>query len=169
MKKNKPRFISAISDSMLPPLGKVTANFAVLELMLSSLIGALVFVGMRFDQRVGDIITAGLNFNNKIDLFSSLFQHKFPQKKPFDELKSINKRLAVINKKRNQLIHSTWGASEGNDSNTIMKKSARRKSGLEFQSETIKVADIYEIAAEIGILAYDLQMFRRKEIDQMKI
>ncbi len=125
----------AIDKQLLAPLGEVAANFSMLDSILSSQIWLLLFGNSLKEQRTGQIVTAELSFKNKIALFSSLFQHRFPDEKPFERLKAIRKKLRAANEKRNRLLHSVWAASGHRGSSTRTKTTAKEKTGVHFEFE----------------------------------
>ena len=157
MKEAKKKLKSAIPEELLAPLGKVVANFAVLENVLSFSIGILLEGNSVAEQRTGQIVTAELNFKNKISLFSSLYQHKFPERKPFDELTEIRKKLTEANRKRNRLLHSTWLAG-----GVRLAVTAKEKRGIRFEFQNIDSKKIEEISELIAKVSYELQEFSLK-------
>lgn len=70
----KRKIKSAIPEESLAPLGKVVANFAVLEGNLNFAIWLLLVGNSSVEQRTGQIVTAELMFKDKISLLSSLYQ-----------------------------------------------------------------------------------------------
>ena len=150
------RMIPAIDKQLLAPLGEVAANFSMLDNTLSFQIWLLLFGNSSKEQRTGQIVTAELSFKNKVALFSSLFQYRFPDEEPFERLKAIRKKLRVASEKRNQLLHSVWAASGHKDSSTRTKTTAKEKTGINFEFEKMNVKDINKVADFIAELAYEM-------------
>ena len=149
----------AIDKQLLAPLGEVAANFAMLENTLSFVIWTLLFGNSLEEQRTGQIVTAELSFKDKVALFSSLFQHRFPDAKPFGKLKTMRKRLEAANEKRNNLLHSHWGAGTSADSSTRIKTTAKEKRGIVFEFKPMKAQDVKEVADFIAEVAYEILDF----------
>ena len=150
----KRKMKSAIPDESLAPLGKVVANFAVLESNLDFGIWLLLVGNSSAEQRTGQIVTAELSVKDKIALLSSLYQHRFPAKTPFNELKDLRKKLGEANKIRNSLVHSVWLAGGVRSATT-----AKEKHGIKFEFEEMDAQKIEGIADFISETAYDMQQF----------
>lgn len=151
---SKKKLKSAIPEESLAPLGKVVANFAVLESSLDFAIWLLLVGNSSAEQRTGQIVTAELNVKGKIALLSSLYQHRFPAKSPFNELKDIRKKLSDANKIRNKLVHSVWLAGGVRSATT-----AKEKNGIKFEFEEMEASKIEGIADFISEVGYDIQQF----------
>ncbi len=151
---SKRKLKSAIPNESLTPLGKVVANFAVLESNLDSSIWFLLFWDSTLEQRTGQIVTSILSFKNKINLLSALYQHRFPAEKPFKDLEEIRKKLNKANEKRNDLVHSTWLAH----SKKIKPKSSEKK-GFKLNFEDMEASEIDKIADLIAGVSYEMQKF----------
>jgi len=151
---DKRKLKSAIPDESLAPLGKVVANFAVLESELDTGIWLLLFGNSSAEQRTGQIVTANLSFRNKIALFSSLYQHRFPANKPFDALKEMRKKLNEANAKRNDLIHSTWLAADKK-----LSTRSNEKNGFKFNFDDMNASQIEKIADFISEVGSEMQEF----------
>jgi len=159
MTDKKEKMKSAIPKELLAPLGKILANFAVLESVLDFQIGVLTVGGQDGKQRVGQIITAELSFQAKVGLLSSLYQHELPNKTPFEDLKKIRKKLRIANEKRNSLVHSTWSA-EGNR----IAITAKEKHGIKFEFEKMSAKQIEDMADFISEVANEvMRIFRKKQ------
>ena len=154
MASKKKRLKSAIPDESLASLGKVVANFAVLESNLDFGIWLLLVGNSTAEQRTGQIVTAELNFKDKIALLSSLYQHRFPKKEHFEDLKEMRRKLSDAKDKRNSLIHSTWLAGGKRSAIT-----AKEKQGIKFEFEDMGATKIERIADCILGVAYDMQQF----------
>ena len=150
----KRKMKSAIPNESLAPLGKTVANFAVLESNLDFGIWLLLVGNSSAEQRTGQIVTAELSVKDKIALLSSLYQHRFPAKAPFNDLKNLRKKLGEANKIRNILVHSVWLAGGVRSATT-----AKEKHGIKFEFEEMDAKKIEGIADSISETAYDMQQF----------
>lgn len=150
----KKKLKSAIPEGSLAPLGKVVANFAILESSLDFAIWLLLVGNSSAEQRTGQIVTAEMRVKDKIALLSSLYQHRFPQKAPFAELKNLRKKLGEANKIRNSLVHSVWLAG-----GVRLATTAKEKHGIKFEFEEMDAKKIEGIADLILEVAYDMQQF----------
>ena len=159
MKEVKTKMKSAIPEESLAPLGKVVANFAVLESILSFGIGILIVGNSAAEQRTEQIVTAELTFKGKIALFSSLYQHRFPEREPFEDLKKIRDKLRKASEKRNSLLHSTWLAGGVRSAIT-----AKERKGLNFEFEDMDSKKIEGISDFIAEVAYEVQEFSLKSL-----
>ncbi len=150
----KRKMKSATPDESLAPLGKVVANFAVLESNLDFAIWLLLIGNSSAEQRTGQIVTAELMFKNKIALLSSLYQHRFPTKSPFAALKEMRKKLSNANIKRNNLVHSIWLAGGKKFATT-----AKGKHGIKFEFKDMNASQIDGIADFISEVGAEMQEF----------
>ncbi len=90
-----------------------------------------------------------------------------------DALKEILKRVGQAEEKRNNVSHSLWGAAittkPGEERKVVRTKySAKQNRGLHFSREELTVADLYAIAVEISIAAYDVEAFDASIIRERK-
>ncbi|PIS31062.1 hypothetical protein COT42_01840 [Candidatus Saganbacteria bacterium CG08_land_8_20_14_0_20_45_16] len=144
----------AIPNESFAPLGKVVANFAVLESSLDFAIWLLLVGNSSAEQRTGQIVTAELTFKNKIALLSSLYQHRFPTKAPFATLKEIRKKLSAANIKRNDLVHSTWLAGGKKVTTT-----AKERYGIKIEFQDMNAGQIDGIGDFISEVSAEMQEF----------
>jgi len=149
-----------LPNKSLLSLGKVVANFAILEVEIDYSIWLLLLKNQPKSEKTGQIVTAELSVKNKIALLSSLYQYRFPEKKPFKNLKDILKKIEDANKIRNKLVHSVW-RSAGHNAMRI-SVSAKQKNGLKFEFEVINHTKIDGMANSILKIAYDTQKFYLK-------
>ena len=147
-------FKSSVSDKWFEPLGKIVVYFGLLEKSLDFAIWLLLFGNVSTEQRTGQIVTAELMFKNKIPLFSSLYQHRFPDQKPFLDLKNICSKLNVANDRRNDILHSTW-LGEGKKINIT----AKQKRGFEFNYEDVSAVELDRITNFISAVNLELMKF----------
>ena len=143
----------------------MTVSFALLELHIQGLIGSLI----KEHQRIGQIITAELSFRNLRALLISLYLERHGEDDDFKELRNLMKSAAQMEGKRNQITHSIWGAGKDADTIARIKTTAREKSGIKFQAEPVKSADLENVAIEIMELAEQIQNFHFKLLKDGKV
>jgi len=146
---------TALSNEFLVEIGRITANFALLERELIELAHFLLGVPVKSARA----ITSELSFRALQSLAASLIKEKYPPATtPFkDILKSVGK----CEERRNQIAHSLWGSgSRTTESEPLAvrtKYTAKQQKGLTLQREEMTVGDLFKIAAEISIAAYAIE------------
>jgi hypothetical protein len=148
---------TALGDESLVEIGRITVHFALLEWTLIDVTHRL----LGLPERRARIITSELSFRGLQHLASSLVKERRPQlAKEFD---AILKRVSACEEKRNVISHSMWGAggvtSEGSHIVIRTKYTAKQAKGLRFMRQELTTADLYMIAREISITAFDLEVF----------
>ena len=148
---------TAVGDKSLIEIGRITVHFALLERALLDLTHRLLGLPQ---QRVR-AITSELSFRNLQHLASSLLKERRPARSK--ELDEILKRVSACEDKRNVISHSLWGSggfkSDGTQIIVRTKYTAKQKRGLKFVRQELTVEQLYEIAREISIAAYDVEVF----------
>ena len=125
--------------------------FQELEEFLSAHIGGLI----SNDLHLGNIITAGMSFRNKVALLSSLYLYRAKFAKPPDILEMLLSRLNAAEQRRNTILHSYWAKSLACGALTRYKYTAKAKHGFAQQTEEFVPDQIEAIAAEIEQVATD--------------
>lgn len=149
MLDEKGKMKSRIDSVLLESIGRMTVDFAMLEHSLSFFIWQL----MGYKQFVGQAVTAQLSFRQLIDIFASLFRLCIGNN---TKLKEIVRSLNHAAKRRNQIVHSFWGAGGKQGLSMRFKITAKAKNGLQHQSEKVTVEDIQKFAEEIESLSYKM-------------
>lgn len=148
---------TALSDDFLAEIGRITAHFALLEKDFISLAHTLLNV----PENIAITITSELSFRALQNLVASLVKELISEKS--DELAAILKNVVKAEERRNQVSHSLWGAAlrktPGEYRVVRTKYSAKQKKGLHFAREELTVPDLYAIARDISIAAYDVEKF----------
>lgn len=148
---------TALSRDFLVEIGRITTHFALLERDFIALIHTLL--GLR--ENVARTITSELSFRGLQQLASSLIKEMLPHRA--QKLKEILKQVGVAETKRNYVSHSLWGAAPtgvGEEPRVVRTKyTAKQNRGLHFSREELTAADLYRIAQEISIAAYDVETF----------
>jgi len=146
------KMISSIDQSLLEPIGLVTVNFSMLEGTLKFFIGILI----NSEHRLGQIITANLNFRQLIDLFGALYKFRINDEVLLNEFEQLRILLEEANDQRNTLIHCQWASGNKPGESTRFKTLARAKKGLMLKLECISVKYISELAELIAKVAADV-------------
>ncbi len=145
-----------LDDRELRAIGSITATFARLDVQLDLCLWPLITRDPSLvAQRRARIVTAELTFSQKVHMFGSLCRHLNGGKEP-PELGDMVKRLSLAEEKRNTILHSFWAASPDIGSVTRAKVTAKRRSGLRVQFETMTAEDMEDIAEFLGDLGNDL-------------
>jgi hypothetical protein len=142
----------ALSEAFLREVGRITVNFATLELYLSFAISGLLGP----DQAIGQIVTAELSFKNKLALFSSLFRHKVQVSAKnshgaLPDLESLLARLSKCEEARNQVAHSVWLVADDalREEVSRLKITSKQRRGLQHVTEPTTASQLRVIADEI--------------------
>lgn len=156
-----------ISDDQLKALGRLTAEFSLLEFMIASLVWWL-----SGDQASAMILTTHLPFKRLRQAAEALARAKMKTNTAaLDEIKKIMKRASDHEKDRNRLIHSIWMRLPGVPGGPApapggplsrLKMTANRK--FEVQLEAFPADDINRVADKIGQTTRDVVRFTRKHV-----
>ncbi len=147
-----------LTKEHLIAIGKITTEFAFIDLMLNVKIWNLI----SSKQQMGEMITADLSFAQKRDLFRALYLHKHkPDSKKLSNLDKLVKRIEQAGKERNKITHSIWISGENQKPFTIsrIKSTVKRKSGFERKIEDMSAEDLEKIADSFNELANDILYF----------
>jgi len=157
-----------LSDSFLREIGRVTVNFATLEVYLSLAIGGLIGP----DAAIGQIVTSESPFRNKLSLFSSLVRHKIHElpkatEEWLPELENLLTRLRTCEEERNQIAHSVWllASEEVADEATRFKITSKQRKGLQHATEPVTVVHLKTIADNIRKTSESIMPFLFKHFE----
>ncbi len=142
---------ASIDPSLLQPLGSLTANFNMLELVVKFFIGDL----MRADPWIGQIVTAQLSFTILLDKFCSLYRHHVSNPDKLASLEDLRKRLVLAGERRNKFVHGFWAAGIAGGS-TLGVTKAKAKTGLQFTYEPVTAAELSAASEEMAALAQEV-------------
>ena len=150
----------AIDPTLLEPIGRVTVNFEMLSSQVEFGIWHLLLYGNNDarEQRIDQIVTAELAFRRCVELFSCLYQHRYPTQTDYEKLNQLCRKLLAIEEKRNKIIHSLWGGAGELGHSTRIKTTAKQK-GIKFQFQKMSRAEINAIADEIAQAATEFLEF----------
>lgn len=144
--KRKIEMETTIPDDHLSEIGRITANFAILESTLCRFIGAL----LEIDAVAGKIVTAELSFRNMVNLLDSLFKYRCADSQLVGELEKLLGGVMQVEQRRNQITHSTWGLHPETGNIARLKRTAKKGSGLQQQEEIMTSQDLWSIAVDIN-------------------
>jgi hypothetical protein len=154
-----------VPSSLLAQIGDITVSFALLESIIRTLVGTLVGE----DQRIGRVITAELPFRNLRALAISLYKERYGEDAGFATLRELMNRAAVVEEKRNQIVHSVWGPGDTADTVTRMKTTAKETHGMCFQFAEVAGQDLADVATDIKRLAADVDLFWFHLLEEMGV
>jgi hypothetical protein len=153
-----------VPDSLLAGIGDVTVSFALLESEIQTLAGSQI----QDNQRIGQLVTAELSFRNLRALTMSLYRERHGQDADYDELRELMRRARKLERLRNDITHSVWGAGEKRGTVTRIKTTAKESQGLRFSFEKVSRDDLNTVAEQIQGLASDIQLFWVRLIEEGK-
>jgi len=144
-----------VPDEHLKRIGDITVSFAMLESVLQSLAHSLLGA----EQRLGQIVTAELSFKALRALTISLYMQRNGEDAHLQSFRELIKRATDVEVKRNQIVHSLWGAGSDATSITRIKTTAKERQGIRFHFENVTAEQLATFTGEIKALAQDLQQF----------
>ena len=117
--------------------------FSDLEIWTSAFIWQLIGP----EQKVGQMVTAGMSFRRQLDLLTSLFRHRCPDPSLVNRLEELVARIAALEQKRNTALHSSWISQsiEPNEA-TRFKITTHRRTGLHRTQEITRPEQLDAIA-----------------------
>lgn len=142
-----------MTDEHLVALGRITLGYSLLEWTVSSFIWKLVST----DQRVGQTITASLNFSARTSLLRSLFDLLLPAYGPakvdVKGLDAVLKQAEAAATDRNRIVHALmWvPAAEGGE---FTHMNLKPRKAAEWTSAPAAVADLLRVSEQVT-LAYE--------------
>ena len=154
-----------VPESHLKAIGDITVSFALLEFTMRSLTHAILGTS----QRVGQIVTAELSFKNIRALAISLFLERHGEAGELVALRSLIKRAATLEEKRNQITHSVWVVGNTTTSITRVKTTAKEPHGIRHQFEEVTSDHLNALAIEISQLAEEMQSFHIALVQEGKV
>jgi hypothetical protein len=144
-----------VPDEHLKHIGDMTVSFAMLESVIQFFIGMLC----ADNQSIAQIVMAELSFNKLRALLISLYLERYGEDDDFKTLRSLMKRAAAAEERRNQIIHSVWAAGGDADTITRIKTTAKEKHGIRFHHENVSSENLSSFVIEIKGLASEIQDF----------
>jgi hypothetical protein len=146
-----------LTNDYLTEIGRITANFAILESALSD---AIIFL-LGLDERDGKIATAELSFRNKTHLIDSLYRERISDEGLIQALKEALRVAAQAEEKRNVITHSIWGIDP--DTNEVVRiKRTAKLGGLKEQGEVTTTYQLRDIADDIDLAERHFTRFMKE-------
>jgi hypothetical protein len=150
---------TALGKETLSAIGRITANFAILELKLTKLIYFL----LGSDEETALIVASEKSFSGLQDLAVALII-KHVKNKTLDfcfveNFKELAKAVSLCEQKRNTISHSLFGFGLKPGETIRTKYSAKRRHGLSFQREVMSLEDFENIYNSISTSAYEIDKF----------
>ena len=126
---------------LLAALGEATVEFSLVEHYVAYGIALLTFGGDGEGQEKAELVTAGMSVNDKVDLFSRLHHHRFPDDKDAsDQMKALCGAIDTIRKQRNAFQHSLWLLYEVGTATSVSVK--RSRLGVNRSVRTLTTRDL---------------------------
>ena len=95
----------AATPAVVKALGQLVANFSMLEVNIAFGTWELLDT----DQPAGQIMTAGLGFQELLSKFCSLYRLRVTDEQKLRALDELRVKLQNVNESRNGFIHAFWG------------------------------------------------------------
>lgn len=93
------------------------------------------------------ILTAHLNFQQKVDAISALCEHLAPQYENLKNYEDVIKKLRAAQRSRNKYAHNA--ATFDEESGQVQLAYASARGTLKLHTETVYLSDIKEVCAKI--------------------
>jgi hypothetical protein len=154
-----------VPENHLRHIGDMTISFALLEFLIQSLVGSLIYE----HQRIGQIITAELSFKSIRALLISLYLERHGEDDDFVQLRAFMKSAAQLEEKRNQITHSVCAADKDAETITRTKTTAKEKHGIRFHFESVTAEDLENVATEIKNLGDKIERFHFSLLENGKV
>jgi hypothetical protein len=144
----------AASDDQLRALGRITANFQLLEMLLALWTGVLI----KTDQAAGFMITSQLSFRRLCALMGTMFRHRIVEVEARSVMERLLKQAAQIEERRNAFVHSTW-SNPDQQSKTARGKIILSKDGVRVHTEKLSSDEMNHVGDSISELIKELNAF----------
>lgn len=143
-----------LPDETLLAIGRITVNFAIVELVIAAYVEALLTPR---DSDAGRAVTAGMSFKRLLDLLDSLHRLRVKDPDEHERLDSLIKRCLILEERRNVITHSHWSPpGEELGKVTRWKTTARRKTGLRDDFQKMTDAELHGLADELTKMHADI-------------
>jgi hypothetical protein len=140
--------VSLNYDKAVEGLGRICVEFQRLETNLKAAVGLLIDPE---DFTLSLIITSQLSFKAVLDLFSSLYHHRFNDAVEDKELSEFLGQCNMAEERRNQIIHSNWRPDTEGGKGAIRTKFTARRS-LKSQQQVLSKEDLQKEAEDLRAL-----------------
>jgi hypothetical protein len=153
-----PTFADCIRTQFEQRLGRLTIEFAKLEVDLGCAIGSLVST----DVRVGHSLSSELSFKAKLALLASLWRGAADVALHAD-FDTWRKAAEQVEAARNRLIHSFYWPGTLPGELVRYKTTAKLKKGLNFQTEPVTGGHLDKVLRELEEVVQDLIALMMKQ------
>lgn len=144
-------------DDYLQAMGEIAVNFQTLESIIRRFACGLIAQ----DQKLGQIVTAGVPFSGLCKMLACLHRYRSSSDQRVDELCGLLKQAFELQDRRNRLVHSTWLTSDpdsrGAQHVARLKVEANVKRGLVVTFEGIEPTDLTNLAMALKEVAVKIQ------------
>lgn len=148
---------STVDDANLRALGRVTLNFASLELAAQSVVATLL-TDQRPDE-AGTMVASKLSFSLLMSVFQGLVNHRTTDEAIRTEAADLRSKAVHAEQQRNKAVHSVWVQPEGES--PIRVKIKMGKAVLQYQAEKMTTEQIDGVADFIGDVLQGWNRFAR--------
>jgi hypothetical protein len=145
-----------LPDEILLAIGRITVNFAILELAIAGYIDALLAPQ---HQDVGRAVTANMSFKNLVNLLSSLHRLRVDDQVEQKRLDALLAGALTLEERRNVVTHSRWALDQDPREVVRWKTTARREKGLHDHFQKMTDAELHSLANELTQLYADMMNF----------
>ena len=146
-----------LTQDQLRGIGQVTVNFNYLE----GIIGLLIYIFSGLEtQKMAQAFTSKLSFRYKLDLLEALVVERGPTPDQFRGINLLIRKADRYNSRRNELIHSTWMASD--DPKKALRMKGKLKHGYKVVVEEMDVYELERFARLLDRLSEDFIKFQWK-------
>jgi len=133
-------------DEYLIELGRMTVLWGSLESLSVVAFGKLAGYSEILDIRAV-IITAHLNFQQRVDAISTLCEHLAPDYPNLKDYETVMRQLKAAQRFRNKYTHNAATLDE--ETGKVGLSYATARGSLKLQVETVHLADVKEACAKI--------------------
>jgi hypothetical protein len=148
--------MTIMDQQFLAGIGGICVDFSRLEMMLHFGVWALLGGTGIETQRTGQIVTAELSFQRSIQLFASLWRHRFEGRDDV-RLRELCARLSELEQRRNRVVHSVWAAAEKPGAATRIKITARGV--FKATTETVTSQELANLSIALTTAVSDILNF----------
>ncbi len=153
-------------DEFAKSFGQMIIDFCGIQNIITGFIVRLI---ANSDPRFAHVAVNELNFNRQLNVLMSLYELRVTERDKIENLRVLLDKLDVIEKNRNDYIHSFYSdslflPSENPAKGTIrrFKQSASMKKGYKIRHSDLKPSELNELSLRIRSLGVALQEIEKK-------
>lgn len=148
---------TALSNEPLAEIGRIVANFAVLEVYLLVLIHGL----LNLPASVARLVTTEQPFRSLVGMAANLVRARLDSSAQAD-FRSVLALVCAAEQRRNQIVHSLWGG--GSEYEVVRTKyTAKDSKGLLVQRERLTVAELHQVGYQVAEATFELERFTNRQ------